>query len=66
MASSPLPTSYRAVWILPFAFSVDDITLVAGIGSTYAIPALRRRVALANGVCGVALLVACGVILMVG
>jgi hypothetical protein len=42
------------------------IGLVAGIGITYAIPALRRRMALANGVCGVALLVACGVILMVG
>ena len=42
------------------------IGLVAGLGITYAIPALRRRMALANGVCGVALLVACGVILMVG
>jgi hypothetical protein len=40
--------------------------LVIGIGLTYAIPALRRRMALANGVCGVALLFACGVILMVG
>jgi hypothetical protein len=60
------PKPYRAVWILPFAFSVDNITLVVGIGSTYAIPALRRRMALTNGVCGVALLVACGVLLMVG
>jgi putative Mn2+ efflux pump MntP len=42
------------------------IGLVAGIGITYAIPALRRRMALANGVCGMALLVAGGVILMVG
>ena len=42
------------------------IGLVVGIGITYAIPALRRRMALANGVSGVALLVACGVILMVG
>ena len=42
------------------------IGLVAGMGIAYAIPALRRRMALANGVCGVALLVACGVILMVG
>lgn len=40
--------------------------LVIGMGIAYAIPALRRRMALANGVCGVALLVGCGVILMVG
>ena len=40
--------------------------LVIGIGIAYAIPALRRRMALANGVSGVALLVACGVILMAG
>lgn len=42
------------------------IGLMAGIGITYAIPALRRRMALANGVCGVALLIACSVILMAG
>ena len=46
--------------------ALAGIGLVVGIGITYAIPALRRRMALANGVCGVALLVACGVILMVG
>jgi hypothetical protein len=42
------------------------VGLVAGLGIAYAIPALRRRMALANGICGAALLVACGVILMVG
>jgi putative Mn2+ efflux pump MntP len=42
------------------------IGLVVGMGIAYAIPTLRRRMALANGVCGVALLVACGVILTVG
>jgi putative Mn2+ efflux pump MntP len=42
------------------------VGLVIGIGVTYAIPALRRRMALANGLCGAALIVACGVILMVG
>lgn len=42
------------------------IGLAMGMGIAYAIPALRRRMALANGLCGVALLVACGVILTVG
>jgi hypothetical protein len=42
------------------------IGLAIGMGIAYAIPALRRRMALANGICGAALLVACGVILMVG
>ena len=50
---------------LPSAI-LAGVGLVVGLGISYAIPALRRRVALANGICGAALLVACGVILMVG
>ena len=86
-----------AVWILPFALSIDNITfglvngvskgasvwlsaseqalssavqagigLVIGISIAYAFPALRRRMALANGICGAALIVAAGALLVIG
>ncbi len=42
------------------------IGLAIGMGIAYAFPALRRRVALANGICGVALIVAAGALLFVG
>lgn len=42
------------------------IGLAIGIGIAYAFPALRRRMALANGICGVALIVAAGALLVVG
>jgi putative Mn2+ efflux pump MntP len=60
-------SAWQSAGVQAFSSAIlAGIGLVAGIGITYAIPALRRRMALANGVCGVALLVACGVILMVG
>jgi hypothetical protein len=42
------------------------IGLAIGMGIAYAIPALRRRMALANGIAGVALIAAAGVLLAVG
>jgi len=42
------------------------IGLAIGIGIAYAFPAVRRRMALANGVAGLGLIVAAGVLLMVG
>lgn len=42
------------------------IGLAIGIGIAAAFPALRRKMPLANGVCGVALIVAAGVLLAVG
>jgi hypothetical protein len=40
--------------------------LAIGIALAYAFPALRKRMALANGICGVALIVAAGALLVVG
>jgi putative Mn2+ efflux pump MntP len=42
------------------------IGLAIGLAIAYAFPALRRRMALANGVCGALLIVAAGVLLAVG
>jgi putative Mn2+ efflux pump MntP len=42
------------------------IGLAIGIGLAYAFPALRKRMALANGICGAALIVAAGALLVVG
>jgi putative Mn2+ efflux pump MntP len=42
------------------------IGLAIGMGLAYAFPALRRRVALANGICGAALIIAAGALLFVG
>jgi hypothetical protein len=42
------------------------IGLAIGMGIAYAFPALRRRMALANGICGAALIVAAGALLLVG
>jgi len=90
-------TSHWAIWILPFALSIDNITfglvdgvsknasvwasageqtassaiqagigLAIGLGIALAFPALRRRVPLANGICGALLIVAAGALLAVG
>jgi hypothetical protein len=40
--------------------------LAIGIGFAYAFPALRKRMALANGICGAALIVAAGALHFVG
>jgi hypothetical protein len=42
------------------------IGLAIGMGIAYAFPALRRRMPLANGICGALLIVAAGTLLMVG
>ena len=42
------------------------IGLAIGIALAYAFPALRKRMALANGICGAALIVAAGALLLVG
>jgi putative Mn2+ efflux pump MntP len=86
-----------AVWILPWALSVDNITfglvdgvpahasvwysageqalsssvqaaigLAIGMGLAYAFPAVRRHLALANGIAGTALIAAAGILLVVG
>lgn len=86
-----------AMWILPWALSIDNITfglvdgvpahasvwasageqalssavqagigLAIGMAIVYMIPALRRRMALANGIAGGLLLVAAGALLVVG
>jgi putative Mn2+ efflux pump MntP len=86
-----------ALWILPCALSVDNITfglvdgvpahasvwfsagaqalsssaqaaigLVIGMGLAYAFPAVRRHIALANGIAGTALIAAAGILLVVG
>jgi putative Mn2+ efflux pump MntP len=86
-----------AVWILPWALSVDNITfglvdgvpahasvwysageqalsssvqaalgLAIGMGLAYAFPAVRRHMALANGIAGTALIAAAGILLVVG
>jgi len=86
-----------AVWILPWALSIDNITyglvdgvpahasvwfsaseqalssavqagigLAIGMGLAYLFPVVRRRMALANGIAGAALIAAAGVLLVVG
>ena len=97
-AKDPDSTRARwAVWILPWALSIDNITyglvdgvpahasvwasagvqalsssvqagigLAIGLGIAYAFPAVRRRMPLANGIAGVALIAAAGVLLAVG
>ncbi len=86
-----------AVWILPLALSIDNITfglvdgvpahasvwfsageqalsssaqaaigLAIGMGLAYAFPAVRRHMALANGIAGTALIAAAGILLVVG
>jgi hypothetical protein len=86
-----------AVWILPWALSVDNITfglvngvpahasvwfsageqalsssvqagigLAIGMGLAYLFPAVRRHMALANGIAGGALIAAAGILLAVG
>lgn len=42
------------------------VGLAIGMGIAYAFPALRRRMALANGICGAALIVAAGALLAIG
>jgi putative Mn2+ efflux pump MntP len=91
------PKATWAVWILPWALSIDNITfglvdgvpahasalqsageqalssavqagigLAIGIGLVYLFPVVRRRMALANGIAGAALIAAAGVLLVVG
>jgi putative Mn2+ efflux pump MntP len=86
-----------AVWILPWALSIDNITfglvdgvpahasvwfsageqalsssaqagigLAIGMGLAFLFPVVRRRMALANGIAGAALIVAAGALLFVG
>jgi hypothetical protein len=42
------------------------VGLAIGIGVAAAFPALRKRMPLANGICGAALIAAAGVLLVVG
>lgn len=88
-------SSRGLVWALPFALTIDNITiglvgghpgailaqageqalssallasigLIVGLGLARAFPATRRHAAVANGVAGGALILASGVLLMVG
>lgn len=60
-----------SVWVSATEQAVSSallagIGLAIGMGVAHAFPVLRRRVALANGICGAALIVAAGTLLVVG
>jgi hypothetical protein len=76
MASEEVQSRSRwGVWVLPWVLSIDNITFgiidgvpahAIGMAVASLFPAVRKRMALANGICGGLLIAAAGVLLIVG